>query len=306
MIPAFIGDGRRQGIILMLMTFVWWGFSPVYLSAVSFASAWELWGIRSLLFVPFMALYINWAKQWPNVFALLKDRRRFWFTCLGAVLMASNNLFFMYIVTIGKALECSLSNFILPLMNIFFGLILFQEKLNKPQWLSVFLAAMGVIALAVVTGETPKYALYIAVLFAAYGAVHKYGFLPAIASSFVEMVLAVPIAIVVLLVLNSKDLAVFGQLSFKHDGLMLFSVVFFLPGYLMYNQAVKLVDFSIIGFMQYITPTLQFIFAITLLKEFFSWSMGFCYLIIWISLAIFSLATFRLAAFRLTVFRTRK
>ncbi|MDR2386335.1 MAG: EamA family transporter [Deltaproteobacteria bacterium] len=292
MIPAFLGQGQRQGVIFMLLTFILWGFSPVYLSAVGYASAWELWALRSLLFVPFMTLYITWAKQWPEVLSLIRHRKRFWYTCLSAVLMASNNIIFMYIVSIGKALECSLSNFILPLMNISFGVLLFRERLNSWQWFSVLLAVLGVTALGLTTGEPPKYAIYIAILFAAYGAAHKAAGLSALSSSFLEMVLAVPLALVVLLVLHSKNLIVFGHLTFKHDALLLFSVVFFLPGYLMYNQAVKLVDFTIIGFGQYITPTLQFIFAITILNEFFSWPMFFCYLIIWLALAIFSLATF--------------
>jgi chloramphenicol-sensitive protein RarD len=131
------------------------------------------------------------------------------------------------------------------------------------------------------------------VLFAAYAAIRKKGRLSAIDSSFVEMVLAAPLAAAMLMILHAKGLLVFGTLSLKHDGLLLFSVIFFLPGYIMFNQAVKLVDLSLVGFLQYITPILQFIFVILFLREKFTWSMGACYLIIWVALVFFSAGTFR-------------
>jgi len=284
---------RNQGLALAVITFVNWGFSPIYLSAVKFASAWELWGIRALLFVPFMALYISYERQWPNVLALLKNRRMLAFTCLSALVLAVNNILFMYAVNIGRALECSLSNFILPLVNIFCGMVFFKESLNRPQKIAVALAVVGVTCLGLVTGEVPRIALVMSVLFAAYAAIRKGAGLAAVDSSFVEMVLVSPLALTVLLTLQAKGLLVFGSLSPKHDGLLLFSVVFFLPAYIMFNQAVKLVDLSLVGFLQYITPVLQFFIAILFLRETFTWSMGACYLIIWAALVFFSVGTFR-------------
>ncbi len=279
--------------MLAFITFVMWGFSPIYLSAVRYATAWELWGVRTILFVPFMALYIGWDKQWPKVRDLLRNRRQLLATCLSALLIAANNILFMYIVNIGRALECSLSNFILPLVSIFFGVVCFRERLNPAQWLAVALAAGGVAALTAVTGEAPRYALVMSVMFATYAVVRKAAGLPAVASSFLEMVLAAPLAVAVLWALHNKGLMVFGRLSLGHDALLMFSVIFFLPGYIMYNQAIKVVDLSLLGFMQYVTPILQFIFAILVLKEHFTWDMGLCYLAIWAALMIFSLATFR-------------
>lgn len=290
---GIFGNPRNQGLALAVITFVNWGFSPIYLNAVKFATAWELWAIRSLLFVPFMALYISWLRQWPAVLELLKNRRMLIATCLSTVVLSVNNILFMYAVSIGRALECSLSNFILPLVNIFCGVILFKETLNRPQKTAVVLAALGVTALAWVTGEVPRFALAMPLLFAAYASIRKWAGLAAVNSSFVEMVLAAPLAVAVIAVLAAKGTLVFGSLTLRHDGLLLFSVIFFLPSYIMYNQAIKMIDLSLLGFLQYITPVLQFVIAVLFLREKFTLSMALCYLVIWVALVFFSVGTFR-------------
>src|SRR5690606_30060954 len=105
-----------------------------------------------------------------------------------------------------QVLQASLGYYINPLMNVMLGLVFLRERLRRAQWVSVALAATGVLVTAAGSGATfPWIALTLASSFALYSLIRKLAPVGAIVGLFVETLVLLPAALGVLLILPMPD-----------------------------------------------------------------------------------------------------
>ena len=267
--------------------YILWGIFPLYWKLLRPVNSFEIichrivWSLLTLLLV------ISIGRQWPAIRQLLKDKKRLALCFVSASLISINWLVFIWAVQNGFVVETSLGYFINPLLNVLLGVLLFQEKMHPVQWLAISIAALGVAVMTVQTGEFPFIAITLAISFALYAAAKKKTTLPAVAGLGMETALLTPFTLIAL--------TYFAYVS--HDSeprtantwmlLVLGGPITTLP-LVLFAAAAKTVPMAAMGMLQYIAPSLQFLFGVFLFHESVSLGRAFGFALVWLALIVFS------------------
>jgi chloramphenicol-sensitive protein RarD len=185
--------------------------------------------------------------------------------------------------------QASLGYFILPLVSVALGMVIFGERMRRLQRLAIAFASVGVALLTWSAGEFPWLAIALAVSFSFYGMIRKQVPVDGLIGLAVETFVLTPFAL--LFLANS-----YTQRGEWDDPELLFKlslsgIVTAVP-LLCFGQAARRLPFSMLGFMQYISPSLQFLLAVVLFEE--PVRGGWLnYALVWSALLIFSIDSFR-------------
>ena len=276
----------NKGILYGIAAYAFWGFFPIYWKQLQHVPAPQLLGHRIAWSFLILAAVVLATKQWSDFRAAL-NRRTFWIYFFAAVLIAVNWLTYVWAVNAGFIVETSLGYFINPLLSVLMGVILLRERLRPAQWIPVGLAAVGVIYLAVIYGRLPWIALLLAFTFGVYGLVKKVAPLGSLYGLTLETgILFLP----ALAYLGFAELS--GDGAFFHTGLISdvlmigAGVVTTIP-LLMFASAARRIPLSVVGILQYIAPTLQFLLGVLVYKEPFDQSRLVGFGLVWAALLIF-------------------
>ena len=225
--------------------------------------------------------------RWPLVGQCLRSPviRR---TLIASTLLIAGNWYvYIYSVVTNQILQSSLGYFINPLLNVVLGMIFFGERLRAMQWWAVALASVGVACMTLFVGELPWIALSLAVCFGLYGLLRKTARLMAWWDLSVEVFLLAPIAAGYVIYVVSNGLSAFGQFGVAVDSMLLASGVVTALPLMCFAQAARRLRLSTMGFLQFISPTLQFGCALAL-GEPLSGAQLAAFVAIWCALAIYS------------------
>jgi chloramphenicol-sensitive protein RarD len=276
----------RIGVAYALAAFLSWGLNPFYFKAVSNIPTVEILGHRIVWSMLFLLPLILYARQWPQVMRALRARHTFTLLAATSIIVGVNWLLYILTVEVGRVLESSLGYYINPLVNVLFGRVFLGERLSRTQMAAAAIAGAGVLNLVIAYGEVPWLALGLAVTFAIYGLLRKVVPVDALPGLFIETVMLFPFAAV--------GLFLFGH-SFtlgdpRSDILLLMAgPVTFLP-LLWFTCAARRLKLSVIGFFQFISPSIQFLLAVFVFGEHFGPAHYVTFALIWIAIVIFTLA----------------
>ena len=282
---------QREGLLAALVAYVLWGLFPIYFIWVASVAPFEVLAHRIIWAVPFGALILFFRKQWSEVRPVWGDRKMLFWLALAALSISSNWLIYIWAVQQEMVLQTSLGYFTNPLMYVLIGVVFLHERLRKAQVVSVILAAIGVVYLTVAGGEFPWVAISLATLFTAYGVIRKQVAIGAMPGLFVETVLLFPFAAVWLgwLIYSGSSALLEGDIRIS---LLLIAggPITVIP-LLMFAVGARRLSLTVIGFMQYVAPTLQFMVGIYY-GEKLTQPLLVCFAFIWTAILLFSIDAF--------------
>lgn len=290
--PADSREGRR-GALFGTAAFLWWGIAPLYFKAVAGVPSVEVLAHRITWSLAFVIALLVGRRGLLATLALLRDPRTLLTMAVTTCLIAVNWLVFIWSIANGRLVEASLGYFINPLVNVAFGAIFLRERLRRPQLAAVALAATGVAWLTIRQGSAPWIALVLAVSFAIYGLLRKLARPTGIQGLALETMLLTPLALAWMLRAQSR-----GELAFGHEGLLVTMLlcaagpITALP-LIWYAEGVRRLRLASMGFLQYVSPSLQFLLAVLAFGEPFTGSHAVGFGTIWTALAIYSWDTAR-------------
>jgi chloramphenicol-sensitive protein RarD len=283
---------RNKGIIHALGAYFFWGLVPIYWKFLKHVPASQLIGHRIIWSFVLLAAILSIRRKWPELRAPILDRKVLLIYFIAAVLCGFNWFIYVWGVTAGYIVECSLGYFINPLLSVLLGVIFLRERLRLFQWLSIGLAAAGVGYLTIVYGRLPWIALGLTFTFGFYGLVKKLAPLNSLNGLTLETgMLLIP----GLLFLVYQDWI--GKGAFLHGGmspdlLMIGAGFITTVPLLMFASAAQRIPLTTIGVLHYITPTLQFFLGVLVYKESFSSAQAVGFGIVWTGLIIFCADSF--------------
>jgi len=185
--------------------------------------------------------------------------------------------------------ESSLGYFINPLLNVVLGVVFLHERLSRAQWIAVALAAAGVLWLTVQFGQPPWIAICLALSFALYGLLRKLLAIDAVAGLGVESVYLFLPALALLAWGESHGQGgFFSAWGAGIDVLLIVGGALTALPLIGFAFAVRRVPLSVVGLLQYIAPTLQFLTGVFVFHEAFDQQRLVGFVFIWIGLAIFA------------------
>jgi chloramphenicol-sensitive protein RarD len=278
----------RKGVWLGVAAYTVWGLSPLFWNLVDDIGVSDLLVHRILWSLPILGLVIAIQRRWAELWDLLRSWRTIVISIVAAALIATNWGVWLWAVTNEQLVESSLGYFIGPLVSVVLGVIVLGEHLRKLQWVAVGIAAVGVAGMTASVGSRPWVSLTLAFSFGLYGLVKKLPEVPAplISLSGEMLMVAIPAAIVLVFV-NQPDRVVFTESLPIALFLMAAGVVTVTPLFL-FAAAAKRVPLSMVGLLQYITPSMHFVFGVWVFGEELSVTRLAWFSVVWLALAVYT------------------
>jgi chloramphenicol-sensitive protein RarD len=276
----------NKGIWYALGSYVLWGLFPVYWKWLHDVPAVQVIGHRIGWSFILLMIVILKTGQWKKFRSTLTPRVLGIYSIAG-LLLSANWLIYVWGVNAGHIVETSLGYFINPLLSVLLGLIFLRERLRPLQWVPIGLAASGVIYLTWTYGSLPWISLSLAFTFGFYGLVKKTSPLGSLYGLTLETGLVFLPALGYLIYTQATGAGAFGHTGFLSDFLMVFSGVVTAVPLLLFASAARSIPLTMIGILQYIAPTLQFLLGVLLYKEPFTATMLIGFSMVWIALLIF-------------------
>jgi chloramphenicol-sensitive protein RarD len=282
----------NRGIISAFGAYLIWGLFPIYWKLIQQVPATQLIGHRIIWSFVLLSFFLLITGRSKDLYALVSGRRVTGIYFVAAVLIGFNWFIYVWAVNSGYILEASLGYFINPLFSVLLGVIFLRERLRSLQWISVGLATVGVMYLALEYGRPPWIALGLAFTFGCYGLVKKKAPLGPIHGLTVESGILFLPGLVFLVYQELIGRGAFLHMGIRADLLMAGAGLITAVPLIMFTYAVQRTPLTTIGLMHYITPTCQFLLGVLVYREAFSRAQALGFGIVWIALIVFCLEAF--------------
>lgn len=289
-VSALDKDQNKAGILYGAAAYSVWGFLPLYWKLLIDVPAIEILAHRILWSLVCVALYVFIAGRSKILAALFSDRKKLLAMFLCGFVISLNWFTYVYAVNSDQVIEASMGYFINPLVVVLLGVTVFREKLSRWQFAALLLAATGVLIITIQYGRVPWIALFLAGTFAVYGLTKKIARVDPVNGLVLETLIVMPIALVYLVMLETANIGAFGMVPLSLKIILAGTGIITATPLLLYARGIEKTTFSMMGFLQYIAPSINLLLGIFVFREHFSavHLVSFCF--IWAALAIFTLA----------------
>ncbi len=279
---------KNNGLLYALGAYLFWGLFPIYWKWLQQVEAAQLIGHRIGWSFIMLIMFVAATRQLKGFWREAFQRRTLSIYAVAAILIGVNWLVYVWSVNANYIVETSLGYFINPLISVLLGVIFLRERLRPFQWLPVALAAAGVVYLAVAYGRLPWIALTLAVSFGTYGLVKKLAPLGSLYGLTLETgILFIP-AVLYLIFVDFSGTGAFLHGSLITNVLLVGAGAVTTIPLLMFASAAQRLPLSMVGIMQYIAPTLQFLLGVLVYKEPFDHAHLIGFGIVWAALILFA------------------
>jgi chloramphenicol-sensitive protein RarD len=275
------------GILFGVSAYLIWGSFPLIITASAFANPLETVVWRVVFGFLFAALLVSITKAWRPIIELAKSPKKLGWIAVAALFIFINWETYVIAVVTGNTIESSLGYFINPLITILFAVLILKEKLRPMQWVALGIGFVAVVVLTLDYGRPPWFAFILAFSFAIYSlAKNKVGNkIPALQSFTLESAIVMPIALIQLAVVASMGPIMLFTGVFEASVLIGFGILTAIP-LILFGAAASRIPLASIGFIQYLTPTLQFLTAYFILQEPMPAARWIGFGLVWFSLAV--------------------
>jgi chloramphenicol-sensitive protein RarD len=284
---------HRRGLLYGIGAYGLWGLFPLYWPLLEPATPLEIMAHRIVWSLVFVGLLVWARRRYATVRSAIVDRRTRIALVVASIVIGVNWFLFIWAVNNNHVVETSLGYFINPLVSVALGVAVFGERLLRLQWVAIGIAAAGVLWLTVEYGRPPWISLVLACSFATYGVAKKKANVGAVQSLTVETMVLAPLALGYLVTLQATGDGQLGQNGLGHTLLLLGSGVATALPLLCFGAAATRIPLSLVGMLQYLTPTLQFLIGVFLYGEPMTPARWVGFVLVWLALVVFTTATLR-------------
>ena len=278
---------HRKGVLYGILCYGTWGFFPLYWKMLQHVPPVEILCHRMFWSMVFMATLFVGIRRYP-VRQHVRTRRQFLLLFLTGALMAANWGVYIWAINNGHIVQSSLGYYINPLLNVLFGFLFLKERLNRMQCVSLLLAVVGVTYLTVDFGSFPLISIVLALTFALYGLVRKKIDIDATSALTVETIYMSFPALAYLVVTFMQGNNALNDFHLPTALLLAMGGVVTALPLLWFGKAAERIPLSTMGFIQYLSPSLQLLIGVIIFGEPFTPSHVVCFSCIWLGLILFS------------------
>ena len=281
-----------KGLGYGLTAYLIWGSFPLIITALAFAGPWEIVVWRIVFGFLTAAVMIAFRKDFRELLVIMNNWKQFKWVIVSTVLIMVNWQIYVIAIVEHHVIESSLGYFINPLVTIALAVVFLKERLSVLQWVAVSFGFVAVVVLTFDYGRLPWLALSLAFSFAVYGlAKSKLGGQVSAVNSFaLESGLLLPVALIQLWLvsLTPQGITLLTQGFWGAAGLGFYGVMTAVP-LILFGLAAQHLPLRYVGFMQYLTPTIQFVLALTVFHEPMPSARWIGFGLVWFALVLLSI-----------------
>ena len=287
----------KKGLACGLGAYVLWGVLPVYWKLLDDVLPFEILSSRFMWSCVFVALLIIFQGKLPLFLTEVKSIFGSFKTGVAMVsaafVISINWGSFIWAVNNGHIVETSMGYYINPLVSVLFAVLFLRERLNKMQIAAVLCACVGVASMVWSFGKLPWVSLTLAVSFALYGLIKKLLPVSSLTSIMLETLIITPLALMYEYTLWQQGVSFYASGDTQVLCLLAGAGAVTAVPLLLFTAGAKLLPLKIIGFLQYISPTLTLLLGVFIYGEPFTASHLLAFGWIWAALALFVVSQLR-------------
>ncbi len=278
---------QGSGLPYAIGAYLTWGFVPAYFKLLEGVPPLEIVAQRIIWSIPLLLVIMAFRRQLGEFFAIFRSGPLLRNLFISAVLIAANWLIYIWAVVNDHVLAASLGYYLNPLINVLLGRLFLGERLRPLQMVAVGVAAIGVAILAADALDTLWISVSLAMSFGVYGLIRKVTPVGSVPGLAVETSLLAPLALGASIWFAVNGEAAFGTDSYISSLLVIAGAVTAIP-LLMFATAARRMSYASLGFVQYLAPSIAFLLGVYVYGEALSTTKLVCFVLIWVSIAIFS------------------
>ncbi|MDQ0484133.1 EamA family transporter RarD [Guptibacillus hwajinpoensis] len=295
---AGIDQDQTIGIVSGAGAYFLWGILPLYWKLVATVPSEEVLAHRiiwSFVFMIVILLVLGKLSSFQKeLISILRKPKKLTAIIFASLFITINWYAFIWAVNHDHVIQTSLGYYINPLISVLLGILFLKERLSFWQMISFGLATVGVLNLVFRFGEIPWVSLVLALSFGIYGLLKKKAKLGALTGLTIETLFITPFALIYLMsVRTSIGDALYVENTMILTLLLGAGIITAVP-LLLFATGANRISLSMIGFLQYIAPTLMLIQGVFLYEETFTSAHFISFVLIWVALLIFTLSRTRL------------
>jgi chloramphenicol-sensitive protein RarD len=279
--------GFGRGLLVGVSAYLIWGSFPLIIAMLGFASPFEIVVWRIVFGFLVAAALISFTRSWSDLVAVVKQPKLMVWVVASSIFIMANWQIYVIAISEHHVVESALGYFINPLITILLAVVFLRERLRKLQWAAVAMGAIAVTVLTIDYGRLPWIALALAGSFGIYGLAKSKlgGKVSAVNSYALESGILLPVAAIQGSIIGAISPGLqFGANGFwGAAGLIFFGIMTAVP-LIMFGTAAKYLPLSTVGLLQYMTPTIQFILALTVFREEMPPARWIGFVIVWVGL----------------------
>ncbi len=280
-----------SGILYAGGAYLLWGFVPPYWKLLDRVPALQIPAHRILWCFAALAAFISLRRGWGAVKEALLNRKTALTLALTAVLVCVNWTVFIWAVVSGQLVESSLGYFINPLLSVALGVLLLRERLTFWQGVSVALALGGVVYLAAGLRALPWISLSLALTFGFYGLLRKTVAVDSVSGTFIESLYLLPLTLLYLGWETALGRGAFGKPGLLTNLLLILAGPVTALPLVWFASGARRLPLSMVGFLQYLTPTLHLALGVLLYREPFTRTHLVSFGLIWAGILTYTVST---------------
>jgi chloramphenicol-sensitive protein RarD len=286
---------RRLGTTAGVAAYTLWGLFPLVFHRLRSVSAVEILLHRVVwsFAVVMVLLLVRGDRDWYR--AVRHTAHGLRNLTVAAVLIATNWLVYIWAVNHDHVIEAALGYYVNPLITVALGVWVLGEHLRRVQMIALGFGAAAVGVLTIAYGRVPWIALVLACTFAGYGFLKKAVAVEATTSLAVETAVLLPAAIVGMAVMQVQGEAAFGHGSIGRDALLISLGVVTAVPLLLFATAASRIPLSLLGLLQYLTPTMQLLCGVVVFHEPMPAERLVGFVLVWVALILLGVDALRTA-----------
>lgn len=285
---SIVGGRVKKGLIYAFATYILWGFLSIFWKLLSGVDAYEVFSYRMLSTMLTMVLYFcmtgKLGKLKSELSGLVANKPELWRMILASFMISLNWLIYIYAIGHNQATAASLGYYINPLFSVLLAVVFLKEHLENYTKLSLVLAVIGVGILTYQNGQLPMISILLPISFGTYGLIKKNISLSSDVAMFVETFTVTPLVIIYLLFFAKHSPSDYRHIEVIY--LALSGIITAIP-LLLFAEALKRAPLNVVGFVQYVNPTIQLAIAIFVFKETFKLENLYGFVAIWLAIIVF-------------------
>jgi len=275
-----------------ISAFLMWGIFPIYWKALQHVPSTQILAHRVIWSLVFVAILLCIQGRWRETKIFSPFYPNALIFIITAFILGTNWLTYIWAVNSGHIVESSLGYFINPLVNVFLGMLFLRERLYRWQIFSLILALMGVLFLIFQYGRIPWIALVLAFTFGTYGLLRKTSRAGSMVGLFFDTAILSPIFLIYLIILDAHGSSALFCIDRGTDLLLIGAGLVTAIPLLLFAYGARRIQYTAVGFFQYIAPTGQLLCGVVLYNEPFTATHAISFGFVWMAIVIYSISAF--------------
>ncbi len=277
----------NPGVAYALGAYTLWGLFPLYFKLLQQVPALQILAHRMVWSLLLVFLILLVLKRWAWM-RLLREQPLVLARFAGsALLLACNWGTYIWAVNHNHVVEASLGYYINPLLNVALGTVILHERLRRMQWVAVGIAALGVGWMTTEVGHVPWIALTLAFSFAGYSLLRKTAPLGSLEGLAVETAVLFPLALAYLAWESAQGANVFASSGWSLRWLLIAAGPVTTIPLLLFAAGARRIPFSLLGILQYLTPSILLGLGVWLYHEPFGANKAIGFGLVWAGIAVY-------------------